>query len=241
MNNSGNYFDLDASAAPDPELLRELMPKLGLEATEPKYRYKNQLRLRLLLPRVLLLCVLAAVLFFVVSYALTPARVQDMQIDEGASKVEIAFDTDKVMLLESVTAQMNGMPVAVQHETMGSYKIEVDKNGQLEITARTFTGRESVTEVAVTSIDDEPPHISDHSLDGEDMVITFTDNGGSGIDWQSLQATLAASGESFEIPVIDEQNQLIRFPFPDESVRITMTDNNGNPLAVMLELVSKGG
>lgn len=238
MNNSENYPN---PGAPDQELLRELMPKLGMEATEPKSRYKNRLRLRFLLPKVLVLCALAAALFFVVSYGLTPSQVRDVQMSGSPEQAEAVFNVDRVLLLESVTARLNGMLVAVENQSVGSYKISVDKNGTLVINTRTFTGRESQTELTVDCIDEEPPHISSHKLADGVMTICFTDNGGAGIDWQTLQATDMVTGESFDVAQIDEQNDLIRFTFPNDSIRFTLSDCNGNPLAVVLEMVPSGG
>ena len=229
------------SAVPDQQLLRELMPKLGLEATEPKGRYKNQLRLRYLLPKALIVCVLAALVMFACYYALSPARVSNLRVSGGADRVAVEFDVNKTLLLESVTAQLDGRPVDVEYQTVGSYKVDLDKNGELVIGARTFTGGQSQTQMTVNSIDDEPPHISDHELTDGQMCIYFTDNGGTGIDWSTLRASEAATGRSFEIPEVNEEAAYIRFPFPSSSIRITLEDNNQNPLAVLLELVQADG
>ncbi len=240
MNNSENYSNPKPSGAPDQELLRELMPQLGMEATEPKKRYKAQARLRYLLPKVLTVCVVAALAVFAWFYLQSPSEFYNVTVTEGPESATVAFDVDRVLLLESVTAQLDGRPVDVDYETIGSYKVDVDKNGDLAITARTVTGRQSETHATVSAIDDKPPHISDHELTGGEMTISFTDNGGSGIDWSSFQAVNADTGESFQVEDIDEQADCIRFPFPDSSLRFSLSDKAGNPLSVVLELLHKG-
>lgn len=239
MNNGENHPNPRASAVPDQELLRQLMPQLGMKATEPKRRYKTMARVRYLLPKVLTVCAVAAVAVFAWFYLRSPSEFYGLTVTEGPESATVRFDVDRVLLLESVTARLDGQPVNVENESAGSYSVTVGKNGELVITARTFTGRQTQTRAAVTAIDDEPPHISGHTLTDGEMAITFTDGSGSGIDWSTLQAVDAATGESFPIEDVDEQNDTVRFPFPESSLRLSLKDNAGNPLSVLLQLLDR--
>ena len=219
------------------ELLQELMPKLGLDATEPGDNYKKQARVRYILPRLLIVCLAVVLIALAALWLLSPPRMEDMEVVESIDKTTVSFKVDQVLLLESVTASLDGAPVGVNWQSIGSYDVEADKNGELVITARTFTGRESQQRLTVSSIDEEPPHISSDELVDGDIHIYVTDGDGSGVNWQTLRAALADSGEAFSLGAVNEQEGYFSFPFPDQSVRIYVEDNNGNPLTMLLQLL----
>ena len=237
MNNNDNH----SSSPPDDgkELLEDLMPKLGMETTEPKGKYKSQARTRYLLPRLLTAAVVIAAVVFLGFYLTRPAQFYNVNVEESPESVEVDFDVDRLLLLESVTATLDGQPAAVTREKMGSYQATVQKNGELIISARTFTGRESQQTVSIRAIDDEPPHMTGSDREDGEIYIYFTDEGGSGINWDSVQATAAESGEPFDLGGIDREAGCVHFPFPDKSVRIYLEDNNENPLSVLLTLLEE--
>lgn len=217
-------------------LLQELMPKLGLETAQPGGRYKRQARAGYILPRVLAVCLLAGLLAVLVTCLLLPVQFRDVAVTEAPSGATVDFRVGRRWLLESVTAVQDGAPVPVELLDMGVYRLETARNGRLVVTARTFTDRITQWETAVDCVDKEPPHIDhDEVVDGQ-MCIYLTDGeNGSGIAWETLRATYAGSGESFQVDEIDQQALCVRFLFPSENVRLYVEDNNGNPLSMLLE------
>lgn len=235
-----NKYENNEYSPPDDEqeLLKDLMPKLGMETTAPTGKYKTQARVKYLLPRVLIVAAALAVAFFLGSYLTRPAEFHNVSVREDPTSVEVDFDVDRLLLLESVTATLDGKPAAVTREDMGSYQVSVQKNGELAICTRTFTGKESTQTISVDAIDDEPPHMTDSNLEDGVLTIYFTDGDGTGIDWESIRATSADSGEPFALDDINPEEEYVRFPFPDHSLRIYLEDHNDNPLSVLLTLMA---
>lgn len=233
-----------ATSEPGNELLQEMMPKLGLEAAEPTGRYKDVARAKHFLSRfqvvyiALLLIVIGSVLL------LLPIRFSDVEITETPSRAELEFRLDRLPLFESVTADLDGRPLVVTPLDMGLYHVEAEKNGELTVVARTFTGRETVVTMTVDCVDDTPPFVDHDLLFGGYLYIYLTDGDGencSGVNWDSVQTTYAATGEPFEQAELDPQFGYVRFPLADESVRVYVEDNNGNPLSLRMDRTQQDG
>lgn len=238
--------DNRSSAGPDSgdELLEQIMPKLGIEAAKPTGRYKSQARTNYLVPRVVTLCVLLLLIAAAVFVLLLPSRFRGVVLEEKTDRARLTFRTDRVMLLESVTATLDGRPVGVTMLDAGVYELEVRKNGRLDVAARTFTGRRSDFSMTIDCIDDAPPFSSQDQLVGDDLYVYLTDGEGkasSGVNWDSLKVTRIDGGVALEDVSVDRTDGYVRFPLPDESVRIYVEDNCGNPLALRLDRPAEGG
>lgn len=235
MNNSENNT---SSPAPEPkeENLQDLMNKLGMEAAEPSGHYKNKARVRYLVPILVIACVVIILALGVYAVLRLSVRFQDVEVQEDTSAATVTFRLDRLALLESVTAQLGEYPVDVDMVSAGNYQITAERNGELVITARTFMDRPSSITLTIDCIDEEPPHIDhDEMIDGNVYIYITDGEDGSGIDWETLQPTLAASGEAFELTEVNEEDSYICFPLPDESVRVYLEDANGNPLSIRLD------
>ena len=240
MENSESY---SVSSVPgEKELLDELMPKLGMEATAPTGKYRTQARVRYFLPKVLIAALVIGALVFFGSYLSRPARLYDVSLEEDSFGADVAFHVDHLALLESVTATLEGRPLAVTKVAQGSYLVRAEKNGELRVVTRTFTGRQSEKVFSVDAVDEEPPHITDDELIGGDIYIYLSDGeNGSGVNWEAVSASDSETGELFELAEVNETEGYVRFPFPARSVRIRLEDNNGNRLAVLLSVSAAGG
>lgn len=241
MNNDENIHS-SPPAGESEELLRELMPKLGMEAAEPGQKYKNRARMRYFLPRLLAVCLAVAVFAAAAIYLFTPAAFRTLTVDEtdpDAPAVECTLS--RVLILEGVVAKLDGRPVAAELLGPGHYRITPRTNGELVITARTVTGRETVQTVTISSIDSEPPHVERDEAAGGFITIWFTDGDGSGVDWSSVSVTDAATGQPLEGVETDSAEGFVRFPFPSVSARIRVGDHSGNTTAVLLSLRDQSG
>ncbi len=235
MNNT------DKSSPSGDELLQELMPRLGLEATAPKERYKNQAWARYYVPRVLICCLAALAAAFLL---LLPVRFTDVRLTETFDRAELEFQIERLPLFESLTATLDGRPLTVTTLDRGLYHVEADKNGELTLVARTFTGRSTELSLTVGCIDNEPPFVGEERLSGGYMYIYISDGDGancSGVNWDSVRTMFVGGGKPVEGAEIDESAGYVRFPFPDASVRVYAEDNNGNPLSLRLDRPQTGG
>ena len=241
MNNNEKNECASTPAPPRDEstLLQEMMPQLGMEATQPKRRYKRKafvryaVRLGLILGVILLIGALAWL------YLTTPAKFYNVQTTESVEKVTVAFQVDHTPVLDSVTAQLDGRLLPVERLDPGSYTVETDRNGQLVLTATTLGGKESSTSIAVTAIDDESPHLGKHERDGDKITIWITDGeNGSGVDWDTLHVTLADGSGDYPVDGADEQEGCFTLTYPEQPVRIQVRDGNGNAMSALLSPTS---
>lgn len=241
MNHTENNSS-PVSSPPGDEFLQELMPKLGLEVTDPKDRYKNKAWARFYLPRVLLFCLAAMTVAVTVFLLLLPVRFRDVQFTEAFDQAALEFRVDRLPLFESVTATLDDHPLLVTQLDTDRYRVEAVRNGELTVVARTFTGRSTTVSVTVECVDDDAPFVDDQYLSDGYMYIYLSDGDGedcSGVNWDSVRTTYMNSGEAVARTEVDESAGYVRFPFPDVSVRIYAEDNNGNPLSLRLDRLQR--
>lgn len=228
---------------PGDELLHEMMPKLGLEAKGPTGRYKNQAWARYFLPRVLILELVLLLVATLVILLLLPVRFHDVSLSESPVTAELRFRLDRPLLFENVTATLDGRPLTLTSLGKGVYRVNADKNGQLTVVTSTFTSRHASMSITIDCIDDDPPSVASHQVLDGFMYIYLSDgdaSSSSGVNWRSVQAYFTGSGKPVEGAEIDEQAGYVRFPFPDESVRIYAEDNSGNPISLRLDRPQSG-
>lgn len=243
MSDRDNCSSADCPPSND-GLLQQIMPKLGLEAAGPTGRYRSEARTKYLVPRIIAICLLLLLIAVAVFVLLLPARFQDVSLEESPDMARLTFRTDRVMLLESVTATLDGHPIGVTMLDAGSYELEAPRNGQLTVSARTFTGRHNDISMTIDCIDKLPPASALDMLVGDYLYVYLSDGEGkacSGIDWDSLKVAYIDSGESLEDVVVNRLTGYVHFRLPDRSVRIYVEDNCGNPFALRLDRPASGG
>lgn len=236
MSSNENY----SKSGDGKELLNDLTDQLGIEGSGATDTYKKQARSKYFWPRLAFFLILLAVIVVVVICLLLPVRFHDVETQESPSAMTVDFGVDRLLLLDSVTATLDDHGITVDELDAGKYQVSVDRNGELVITARTFMGKETSQSFTVACVDDEPPHIASHEKRINFLYIYITDGeNGSGINWDTLNATYADSGEHYDIATVNEEEGYIRLLFPKQSIRIYVEDMNGNPLSMLLELGQK--
>ena len=216
-------------------LLREMMPKLGLEpGNTGGAPSRRAVAWRYFLPKAAL--VLAVVLLAVGAWALlcVPAAFEDVAADSGDGSVAVDFSLRMTPLLDSVTAELDGVPVKVEMLNAGRYRIDAPKNGLLTLTARTFAGRVTTYDVPVDGVDETAPALVRDTVQDGVIVLYLADEGGSGVDWRSVSVTDAETGAALESVELDEQAGSVRFPFPASPARVSASDKRGNLMTVLL-------
>lgn len=236
MDNNDSY-STNVSSASDQDLLHEMMPKLGMETADDTGRYKSEARKKYFLPKLLILLLVIILIVSAVYVLQLPVRFQDVETTEAPDLFTVSFRLDRLPLLESVTASLDGHPLNVDLMDAGTYNLELDRNGELSIVARTLTDHYTDLNLTVDCIDEEPPHVERDEMFGKYLYIYLTDGeeNSSGINWDSLQTTYADSGEHFEVTGVSKSFGYVRFVLPSQSVRIYVEDNNGNPLSLRLD------
>lgn len=238
MNNDENY---EKPRMPDrqSELLRELLPKLGLESAEAQKKYRKKFLMRYFVPRLLAVCLAVALFTALGIYLFSPAAFLEVTEQQSPTGCTVDVRLGRKWLVESVMAELNGVPVEARQLEPGAYRVETAANGELVLTATTFAGRVSTESVTVAGIDTQPPHLArDEVIDGR-IHIYFEDEE-AGVDWQSVRVTDAASGEALDGVETDGEAGFVSFPFPASSARVYLEDGAGNPLTVLLTIPQPG-
>ena len=130
--------------------------------------------------------------------------------------------------LHSVSATINGAPVQLQEEGSKEFKAAVSDNGTLKIKAVSFNGQTTTRSYKVLHLDKEKPVLKDsYTKDGYvylEVMDTY-----SGIDYPNIGG--------YAPDHFDTKTGMIVYPVPDEPVTVTIPDNAGNELVLLLSPV----
>ena len=239
-----NFKPKNTNNVPEPsqesleELLRRMAPELGLEVGTPETRRGHHFRYRLLhcFPKALAAALLCMVLVLTALLLLAPPELRDVTVEEGDGfHATVSFQLGRTALIGGVTVRLDGRPIPVTHDGIGrSYQATVSSNGEMLITVETMAGRTVMERVNITSIDEDPPTLSNEKRKDGEIFIYVTDGDGTGVDWDSVSAVYVDTGESFDQVYTDRDAGCIRFVIPAETVRIGVSDRAGNRLSMRL-------
>lgn len=130
--------------------------------------------------------------------------------------------------LQAVSATLNGNPIQLQEESSKEFKAEITDNGTLKIKAVSFNGQVTTRSYTVVHLDKDKPILKNsYSRDGYvylEVIDTY-----SGIDYQNISGL---TPEHF-----DTDTGIIAFPIPAEPTTVTIPDNAGNELVLLLSPV----
>ena len=130
--------------------------------------------------------------------------------------------------LHSVSATINGTPVRLQEEGSKEFKAAISDNGTLKIKAVSFNGQVAARFYKVRHLDKEKPVLKDsYSKDGYiylEVMDTY-----SGIDYPNIGG--------YAPDHFDTKTGMIVYPVPDAPVTVTIPDNAGNELVLLLSPV----
>ena len=131
--------------------------------------------------------------------------------------------------LHSVSATINGTPVQLQEEGSKEFKAAVSDNGTLKIKAVSFNGQTTTRSYKVLHLKKKKPVLKDsYSKDGYvylEVMDTY-----SGIDYPNIGG--------YAPDHFDTKTGMIVYPVPDEPVTVTIPDNAGNELVLLLSPVN---
>lgn len=131
--------------------------------------------------------------------------------------------------LQAVSATLNGSPVRLQEEGPKEFKAKISSNGTLKIKAVSFNGQITTRSYKVLHLDKEKPVLKNsYSKDGYvylEVIDTYSD-----IDYQNISGL---TPDHF-----DMDTGTIVFPIPEEPVTVTIPDNAGNELVLLLSPVN---
>lgn len=131
--------------------------------------------------------------------------------------------------VRAASADLDGHPIALTKTGSHSYSAEITQNGTLTITATSMNGQSVTRTYEVTHLDtDKPELIDSYSQDGIvylEVLDTF-----SGIDYDHITGITPES--------VNTDTGVIAFRIPDDPTTVTIPDNAGNELTLLLSPVN---
>ena len=225
---------------PDPaeaeQLYQQIIPEQGLEAKDTASRrtYHTFSMLRFRTPRVFRVFLVVVVAVLAVAALMFPVPVTSIDVDyAGGGKVNVQFTTGPLDFLDRVTAIFNGSSMPVSRSS-GVYSLELTQNGKLVLTSESPMGFTDTKTINIDGIDDTPPHVVRHFREGDNIHI-YLEDAGSGVDWDAVTVT-DPDGQAVDFTLADPEEGCIIVPFPESSLYLSVPDNSGNGLSVVLNL-----
>lgn len=229
-----------------PELSREIAHKIlqnvleanNLEANkiplEVLASYSNYRRERFTLQRVIVAIILVAFMLMPLLF-IAPSCTVEQGEDVGRGRPAFNVRVDTSLPIRRVTATIEGVNMPVYEMGENLYSVQPTLNGEMVIKVTLFNDQSCVMTQRVKTVDIAAPVlVSDGYADGK--LNLYVEDEGLGIDYESIHA-LNANGELIRPVFISEEEGLVSFAYPDDTINIYIADKVGNTLqlAVMLQ------
>ena len=134
---------------------------------------------------------------------------------------------------------LDDVPVEMTDAGSGTYTATVTKNGTLEVSAGYFNGMVKTQYERISTIDDEPPTVVGHEMNGTFLTVSFADNQ-CGVDLATAYA-LDSDGTTLMPIELSEENMSARFQTLSDSLDIHIKDMNGNEGSFLIENLTSMG
>lgn len=141
---------------------------------------------------------------------------------------------DSMMLVDRVSATIDGFNIPVYEVDSHIYSIEPSRNGEMEVTV-TLINKQTVTQhVDVTGVDREVPTAVSCSKEGDELHLYLSDSG-SGVDYSKIEA-YDLDGNEVELIDVDERTGCVILPAESETTNVYIADQAGNKLQLILTI-----
>lgn len=144
------------------------------------------------------------------------------------------MEVDSFMLVERITATIDGRNVPVYEVDSHVYSIEPPVNGKMEVTVTLLNRQTSTQYVDVTTVDREVPVATACNKDG-DLVYLYLSDGLSGVDFDKIQAVDLDGHEIVPVSV-DVETGCITFEDVDNTLNVFVPDLARNQLHLIISM-----
>ena len=196
--------------------------------------YSNYRKERFTLQRTILVIIMA--LFVLVPLLFIPAAFTikaDETLDRNYNPV-YRLTVDSLMLVDRVSASIDGFNIPVYEVDSHVYSIEPSRNGEMEVTV-TLINRQTLTQyVEVTGVDREVPTALSCNKEGNKLYLYLSDDG-SGVDFSKIEA-MDLDGKEIEPIGADEEAGYVILPAASDTINVYVTDLAGNRLQLILTI-----
>lgn len=193
--------------------------------------YSNYRRERFTLQRTVLVVVMALFLLLPLLFIPSSFTVSRINTDTPYNPI-FRLQVDSFMLVERVSASIDGHNIPVYETDAHVYSIEPSRNGQMAVTV-TLVNRQTRTEyIEVTSVDREVPVVTSCSRD-EDRIYLYLSDWDSGVDFPAIQA-VDPNGSAVIPDFADPATGCVIFSEITDSLNVFVPDLAGNKLQLIL-------
>lgn len=214
-------------------LFEKITQELDIQPHEKRSRrnYRAEAAFLYAAPKIAALMLVMAALLFLLAAAGTPSTVKDLDRTPTESGERISFSITRPMMVNSVSALLNGRSLPVGREIQ-SYWVNITENGDLDLQLRSILGPVWTTRLSISGLDTQTPHLAGYETEGPLLRIYLTDGDGSGIDWSTVSACATGSGEPYPIEGTDEAESAVLLNIPESPVTVRVSDRKGNELSI---------
>ena len=142
--------------------------------------------------------------------------------------------TTPLIPVDRVTASIGGHYIPVYEIDTHVYQIELDANGDMEITVFLKNKQINTFTLTVSTVDTKAPVLISHQQSGDNIAL-FAEDEDSGIDFSVVYA-LNSTGEKILPVSYNEETGEIDFVYPEEALNIYIPDQAENVLHLILSL-----
>lgn len=144
----------------------------------------------------------------------------------------LILHVDSMMSVQSVTAALDGRPIAIYDAGNGSYVLQPTANGELTVSVRLINRQLTTISRSISGVDAQAPVYVESRVEGDDLLLFFNDDC-TGIDPDSVYATLE-DGTTCIPAAWDPQRACVVMPYPTVQVHLYVSDHAGHMLHMML-------
>lgn len=195
--------------------------------------YSNYRRERFTLQRTVLVVIMTLFLLLPLLFIPSSFTVEQIDTDTPYNPV-FRLEVDSFMLVERVSASIDGSNIPVYETDAHVYSIEPTKNGQMAVTV-TLVNKQTRTEyIDVTAVDREVPVVTSCTRD-DDHIYLYLSDWDSGVDFPAIQA-VSLSGTAVIPDSMDPVAGCVIFTGVTESLNVFVPDLAGNKLQIVLTI-----
>ena len=158
-----------------------------------------------------------------------PTIIAERKNVKSATNAVYDIELKTLLPIRDASADLDGRPIALTKTGSHSYSAEITQNGTLTITAASVNGQTVTRTYQVSHLDtDKPELVNSYSQDGIvylEILDTF-----SGIDYDHITGITPES--------VNTDTGVIAFRIPDNTTTVTIPDNAGNELTLLLSPVN---
>lgn len=195
--------------------------------------YSNYRRERFTLQRTILVVIMTLFLLLPLLFIPSSFTVERIDTDTPYNPV-FRLEVDSFMLVERVSASIDGSNIPVYETDAHVYSIEPTKNGQMAVTV-TLANKQTRTEyIDVTAVDREVPVVTSCERD-EERIYLYLSDWDSGVDFPAIQA-VNLSGAPVIPDSINPATGCVTFTEVTDSLNVFVPDLAGNKLQIVLTI-----